>query len=114
MEPEGKKVNGIGVFDGCRWSVMNLEGRSGATLNQRVAGSSPAAPTNPGKRSPAAAGLFSISPDLALIGEQVEDQVTMAEAAQDRMSLAAVMRLVIEEMRQRRRQRLHELFRCGD
>ena len=34
----------------------------------------------------------------------------MAEAAQDRVSLAAVMRLVIEEMRQRRRQRLYEFL----
>ena len=38
----------------------------------------------------------------------------MAEAAQDRMRLAAVMRLVIEEMRQRRAERLLDFVGRGD
>src|SRR5437899_2874392 len=51
---------------------------------------------------------------LSLVAQQVEHQVAMAEAAQDRMRLAAVMGLVIEEMRQGRREGLLELLGRGD
>jgi hypothetical protein len=36
------------------------------------------------------------------------------EAGEDRVRLAAMMGLVVEQMRQRRGERLGEFFRCGD
>src|SRR5258708_32073859 len=52
---------------------------------------------------------FSPLGGLALIGQQVEHEIAAAETAQHGMGLSAMVRLVIEEMIERRHQRLDEL-----
>ena len=64
MESEANKVNRIGTFDGCRWSMMRGEDNSGTTLNQRVVGSSPTAPTIAGlQRAPIFRGFLLSGPN---------------------------------------------------